>query len=197
MLLYYYFFLNSINKDTEHVIILGSKGAGKTTLWNKLRNKITEKVEATDEEKIESFIIKFGEKARRISETKDLGGDDLLVPYYDEIINANGMFIYFLVDLTRLEETRLEIKARLTKISQIIKEKELSNCGCKILATNLGKYKSLGFEEKYGAPISYVKSVLKLKTIDNLSIKIDNYILPIELTDDSQIDIIKEEITNK
>lgn len=189
---------NVITPKTRHVIILGSKGAGKTTLWNILQNKITEKEPLpTDKEPIVGFKINVGGKTVKISSTKDIGGGDDWVKDYDEIIKENGTFIFYLVDLLNLHERgkKEEIRARLKKISTIIKDKKLNNCGCHILATNYERYSSNGLMDKYGQPASFVKDVLKLHTMGDLSMKINDFITPIELMNDNDIEKIKMQIT--
>lgn len=186
-----------IDRKTMHIIILGSKGAGKTTLWNKLQNKIINKDPLpTDKELIESFIIDNGGKKVTISSTKDFGGDDLWVKHYDEIIKDNGTFIFYLVDLLTLHEQgkKDEIRARLRKISEIIKAKNLKDCGCKILATNYKLYKDNGLESKYGTAKSCVVKVLQLHTMNRLSMKISEAVTPVELMDDKYIEDIKKQI---
>ena len=90
----------------------------------------------------------------------------------------------------------LEIRARLQKISNIIKEKKLNDCGCKLLLTNKKAYRE-NLESKYGSPVKYVKEKLKFEKLKSLSIEIDDYMMPVELTDSADIDKIKEEITSK
>lgn len=188
---------NAITSKTKHIIILGSKGAGKTTLWNALQSKITEKEPLpTDKEPIVGFRINVDGKSVRISSTKDFGGGDDWVKDYDEIIKENGTFIFYLVDLLNLHERgkKDEIRARLRKISSIIKEKGLKNCGCHILATNYEQYVMGGVQKIHGTPSTFVKDVLKLHTMGNLSMKINEFITPVELTNDNDIEKIKKQI---
>ena len=88
----------------------------------------------------------------------------------------------------------LEIKARLMKISSIIKEKKLKDCGCKLLLTNKKIYEKQ-YESKYGSPLKYTQDTLKFNH-KGLSIKIDDFMMAVELTDSTDIDKIKEEITS-
>ena len=90
----------------------------------------------------------------------------------------------------------LEIRARLQKISNLIKDKKLIDCGCKLLLTNKKKY-GQNLESKFGSPVKYVKEKLKMEKFKNLSIKIDDYMMPVELTDSADVDKIKDEITSK
>lgn len=52
------FLQNTFSVKTKNIIILGSKGAGKTTLWSQLQNKILDLSPApTDMKRVESFKI--------------------------------------------------------------------------------------------------------------------------------------------
>ena len=190
---------STITAKTKRIIILGSKGSGKTTLWSQLQGKILDLAPTpTDENKIESFKIHSNGRTVIVPTTKDLGGSNDWVNSYESIINKDGTFIYYLVDLKNLHEQKkaLEIRARLQKISNIIKEKKLNDCGCKLLLTNKKAY-SQDFESKLGSPVKYVKEMLKMEKFKNFSIKIDDYMMPVELTDPADIDKIKDEITSK
>jgi len=197
-----YILYTAISSKTKHIIILGSKGSGKTTLWNKLQNKILDKEPdpTLEPEKINSFKIHVENRIIKISSTKDVGGgDDWIESTYDDIINTDGIYIFYLVDLLNLntKEKKEEIRSRLYKIAGIISHKKLKDCGCKVLATNYKKYKETGLEEKYGDPVSYVSKVLHLHNMKKLSkaLKLNKYITPVELTDDKYIEEIKKQIT--
>jgi len=190
---------STITAKTKHIIILGSKGSGKTTLWSQLQGKILDLAPLpTDQNKIESFKIKSNGRTVKVPATKDLGGSNDWVNSYESIINKDGTFIYYLVDLTNLQEKKmaLEIRARLQKISNIIKEKKLKDCGLKLLLTNKKAYHQK-LESKFGSPVKYVKEKLKMEKFKNLSITIDSYMMPVELTDSTDIEKIKDEITSK
>lgn len=181
------------SKDTKHLLILGSKGAGKTTLWNQL-HKFSRSQDNTPTafEDIESFDVVSNEGKIRISSTKDIGGDDLyVINKYDNLIKKDGTFIYYLVDLTKLSDFRNETRSRLQRISYIISEKKLMNCGCKILVTHLDKYEKSGHQE---SAKEYALRTLDLKSIKNIKIKIDESILPVNLLDKYDIEKIKREI---
>lgn len=190
---------STITFKTKHIIILGSKGSGKTTLWSQLQGKILDLAPLpTDQNKIESFKIKSNGRTVKVPATKDLGGSNDWVNSYESIINKDGTFIYYLVDLKNLHEKKmaLEIRARLQKISNIIKEKKLNDCGLKLLLTNKKTYHQK-LESKFGSPVKYVKEKLKMEKFKNLSITIDSYMMPVELTDSTDIEKIKDEITSK
>ena len=129
---------SSPDEKTKRIVVFGSKASGKTTLWNQLMDKkVVTEYRTTDQEKIESFNFFANNRFVRVLATKDIGGGDMFVRYYNELISENGTFVYFLVDLTRLHETKQEIRSRLQVISKCIKDKKLLNCGFKIIATHL------------------------------------------------------------
>lgn len=130
--------------NTVKIAILGgSKGCGKTELWNQLRGTKNPK-KSTEQTKVDSFVL--GKKQNgdevKVETTKDLGGGDLYVEYYKDIINSNGVFIYFLIDLQTIKENTNEIRARLRKILTIIEKGKYDNCGICIVGTFYDKYKS-------------------------------------------------------
>lgn len=181
------------SKDTKHLLILGSKGAGKTTLWNQLHKfSRSQDNTPTDFKDIKSFDVVSNEGKIRISSTQDIGGGDLYVKnIYEDLIKEDGTFIYYLVDLTKLSDFRNETRSRLQKISYIISEKKLMNCGCKILVTHLDEYEKSGHQE---SAKEYALRTLDLKSIKNIKIKIDESILPVNLLDKYDIEKIKREI---
>lgn len=181
------------SKDTKHLLILGSKGAGKTTLWNQLHKFSRSQDNApSDYKNIKSFDVVSNERKLRISSAQDIGGDDLYVTNkYEDLIKEDGTFIYYLVDLTKLSDFRNETRSRLQKISYIISEKKLMNCGCKILVTHLDEYEKSGHQE---SAKEYALRTLDLKSIKNIKIKIDESILPVNLLDKYDIEKIKREI---
>lgn len=189
--------LSSPSEETKKIVILGSSGAGKTTLWNRLRGKISSTSHyQTTQERVGSFSIMVAGKTVTIAETKDIGGNDFAVQYYSELINEDGTFIYFLVDLTKLEDTKentiREIRARLQLISKILKDNKLEKCGFKILATHFDEYSRRISTHSTDAVADVQKC---LSNIKNCSIKIDvDHIMAVDLTNDFYIDKIKKEI---
>ena len=178
--------------ETKSIVILGSKGAGKTTLWNGLQGKMNPtNYESTGEEEIKSFVFESDSgKEIMIQNTRDYGGDDIWVEYYENLIKE-GTFIYYLIDLCRLEATKKEVRARIVKIEQIIKDKKYNNCGLKILATNLKK-SNLNENEVPGK----IKECLGFNSLKKKiqNIKIDDRIMPVELTNNDYIKKIRDEI---
>lgn len=190
----------TITAKTKRIIILGAKGSGKTTLWNQLQNKIpTSSPDPTDIPNIESFRIAANGRTVKVPSTKDIGGGNDWVSSYENIINKDGTYIYYLVDLLNLHEKQmaLEIRARLMKISSIIKDKKLTDCGCKILLTNKDTYDKK-LKAKFGSPLKHAINMLELNKLDkkNLAFTINNMMMPVELTDSADIEEIKKEITS-
>lgn len=192
---------SSPDEKTKQIVIFGSKASGKTTLWNQLMDKkVVTEYRTTDQEKIESFIVYANNNYVKVLATKDFGGDDLYVRYYNELISKNGTFVYFLVDLTRLQETKQEIRSRLQVISKCIEDKRLQDCGFKIIATHFDEYDKNNYNilEKNKKAKAEVVSVLTNKKIKNCSLKIDlDHIMVANLLDKSHINSIKKEIAQE
>ena len=193
---------SSPDEKTKRIVVFGSKASGKTTLWNQLMDKkvVREEYRTTNQEKIESFNFFANNHFVRVLATKDIGGGDMFVRYYNELISENGTFVYFLVDLTRLHETKQEIRSRLQVISKCIKDKKLQNCGFKIIATHFDEYDKNNYNllEKTKNAKAEVMSVLTDKKINNCSLKIDlDHIMVANLLDKSYINSIKKEIAQE
>lgn len=209
---------DSPNEKTKRIVILGSSMSGKTTLWKQLKDRLVgyddhistsgKAVIASDEYRttglatIDSFKVKYKENEVRILATKDIGGGDLWVKYYDELITEDGTFIYFLVDLTKLQDAKQEIRSRLQLISKHIKDKKLSNCGFKIVATHFDEYeKKMEGQDYMTVRDKAINDVLKSladKKIKNCALNIDiKHIMVANLLDSFYNSEIKREITQE
>ena len=209
---------DSPNEKTKRIVILGSSMSGKTTLWKQLKDRLVgyddhvstsgKAVIASGEYRttglatIDSFKVKYKENEVRILATKDIGGGDLWVKYYDELITEDGTFIYFLVDLTKLQDAKQEILSRLQLISKHIKDKKLSNCGFKIVATHFDEYEEKMEGQDYMTvrekAINDVLKSLADKKIKNCALNIDiKHIMVANLLDSFYISEIKREITQE
>lgn len=191
---------SSPSEKTRRIAILGSTASGKTTLWNQLRGqRVLHEYIASQQEKVDSFSVRSGDHFVRILATKDIGGADLHVKAYEDVINDHGTFVYFLIDLMTLEETKQEIRSRLQFISQIIKNKKLENCGFKILATHFDIYQKQFWRTPDSAESSAKANILNCltgKKIKNCSLNIDlDHIMVVNLLDNTYIEKIKKEIT--
>jgi len=122
------------DKETRSVVILGTKGAGKTSLWNALRG-IKEATTPTYQEKISQFELKFKDKTVSIEETNDLGGSDSLLSAYEGLIKDHS-FTYFLFNINRLDEKEEinSIVKQLSEIKKIIKKRD--SVGLKFVGTH-------------------------------------------------------------
>lgn len=130
------------SKDACKIAIFGSKAAGKTTLWNQLRNKCEDcnyhPTLGIDD--VDTFDIELDGKKKRIYKSKDYGGSDDFVKDYEQEISA-GTFIYYLIDLTRLDDFKTETNARLAKIMKVIDDKKIKdNVGMTLVATHYKEY---------------------------------------------------------
>lgn len=209
---------DSPNEKTKRIVILGSSMSGKTTLWKQLKDRLvgyddhvstsgkaviaSGKYRTTGLATIDSFKVKYKENEVRILATKDIGGGDLWVKYYDELITEDGTFIYFLVDLTKLQDAKQEIRSRLQLISKHIKDKKLSNCGFKIVATHFDEYEEKMEGQDYMTvrekAINDVLKSLADKKIKNCALNIDiKHIMVANLLDSFYISEIKREITQE
>lgn len=184
------------SKKTKKIAILGYMLSGKTTLWAQLRNRICSKdYYPTYEDAIDCFVISVDGRKVSICATKDIGGGDNWVQHYEDVID-DGTFIYYLVDLTRLKETKREIRSRLQKISKIIKEKKYKDCGLKIIATHYDVYSmNKGYSSREDAA-GEVKQVIDAKSIKDFDIDIDDRVIAVNLLDPNDIETIKREIIN-
>ena len=194
---------SSPNERTRRIVILGSSMSGKTTLWNQLKNlKVGDDYVTTGQTAIDSFKVKYKDHEVKVLETKDIGGSDAWVKYYDDLITEDGTFIYFLVDLTKLSDAKQEIRSRLQLISKCIKDKKLNYCGFKIIATHFDEYEKSKENQEYmvvrDAAINDVLKSLTDKKIKNCNLNIDiKHIMVANLLDSLYIDEIKSEITRE
>lgn len=136
---------SSPDERTRRIVILGSSMSGKTTLWNQLKNRKVgyDYIPTPGQVAVDSFKVKYKDHEVRVLATKDIGGSDAWVKFYDELITEDGTFIYFLVDLTKLSDAKQEIRSRLQLISKCIKDKKLNYCGFKIIATHFDEYENM------------------------------------------------------
>lgn len=107
-----------------------------------------------------------------------------------------------MVDLTRLQDAKQEIRSRLQLISKCIKDKKLNYCGFKIIATHFDEYEknmeNQGYLVVRDAAINDVLKSLTDKKIKNCNLNIDiNHIMVANLFDSLYIDEIKREITQE
>lgn len=177
-------------KKIVKIAILGGKGCGKTELWYRLQDKERPSIEATNSDTIDEFILGKKDDGRivTVTSTKDLGGGDGWVQNYKEIIK-NGTLIYYLIDLTRLDDLKEETRARLHKILTIINENNLEDCHINILATFFDKYPSFKSEA-----VRDIDKIIFSEKINDVDFKGQSR--PVNLLNDEDIKTIKDEIEN-
>lgn len=86
---------SSPDEKTKRIVVFGSKASGKTTLWNQLMDKkVVTEYRTTDQEKIESFNFFANNRFVRVLATKDIGGGDMFVRYYNELISEKMVHLF-------------------------------------------------------------------------------------------------------
>lgn len=131
---------NKPTVTTKSICIIGTKGAGKTTLWKKLGAGVhSDSTSATTEttvSNIEQFTLETDSGSVIISETKDVGGEDRYVEIYNQLIKEDS-FVFFLVSALELKKNDKLINARLKKISDIIKGFPEDSIGFCLIITHM------------------------------------------------------------
>lgn len=177
-------------KDATSIAIFGSKAAGKTTLWQQLKGEFENRkyIPTIEKVAINEFTIEYNGKKKTIKETADLGGGDEFVKRYGEIIE-NGTFVYYLIDLTTLNEKKDETRARLQAICKYVSERKLE-FGLQVIGTNYREYQKTTGLSKEDAK-KQLMDCLDLGSIKG--VKINDIILIAELTDRNDImQIVKQ-----
>ena len=190
--LIYIFKRGKVNKYTKNIVIMGARGAGKTTLWHQLRgDKLESTYASTTAESIKTFSFKTKSgKPIKIVNGVDYGGSDDYVKAYLDLLSDNT-FVFYLIDLTDLtEQAGRELRARLEAIVRTFQNNKMKGQGIKLLATNFGKYSSISNKTRDDAKYE-VKQLIGLKF---KKLKIKDKIKVVELRDPSDIDEIKEEL---
>lgn len=135
-----------LSRKERKTVILGMQGAGKTTMWYYLRNGQFPSVgesKTTNVDEIKEFSLDNGQVQVIIVPTKDIGGQDSYVGHYYNSLITNDSFVYFFFNIEDLgdEEKVKLIKARLRRIENVVKEKEISQerIRIKLVGTHLDK----------------------------------------------------------
>jgi len=179
----------SPTSKTRKIILLGLKGCGKTTMWKLLKGESPRKGEyapTVTPNEVASFHIAKGGYNVTINASTDIGGGDLFVGQYNALIDSET-FVYYLIDLTKINDDKVcvDINIQLYKIVSIFKEKGIEEkVGIKIIATHLDETNpKLSKDEA----IETVANAIKLKYHDNR-------IFALDLFDEQEFNILKEEI---
>ena len=175
----------SPDSTTKSIVILGCSGSGKTHLWQKLQGMEFERIDKAtgSPEYVESFDL--GKNANgivvKVKTTKDIPGlPGFVGEYYDKLIE-NDTFIYYLINLTRIEAEKDDNQARLCKIESVIREKK--NAKLKLIGTHFGD-----FEGNKNDAIGAIDEIARdsISTFCNIQI--------VELKNISDLEDIKSEI---
>lgn len=127
---------------TRNVLILGQKGAGKTTMWNYLRG-ISGEPQVTQYEHIKAFVFarKKSGMPLRIASTVDIGGQATFVSNYDHLIESDSHIFFFCrIDSIRSEVEMRDIRARLDKIRRVVEAKGVRTIGLTLVLTYADRY---------------------------------------------------------
>ena len=185
---------NFFPDNASSIAIFGSKGSGKTTLWQQLQGKFKDADyhPTLGAEGVNQFSIEYKGNRKTISESKDFGGGDNLVKYYGEIIKE-GTFVYYLIDLTALEENKRETRARLQALGNVFKQKQLKDkVGIRIVGTNWGKYSKQNPKKTHSDAKYELANIIGFKDIKD--VKVEESIIVAELTDKNDINQFYEQI---
>jgi len=180
--------------DACSIAIFGSKGAGKSTLWQQLQKSFSDNNYHTTlgVEDVNEFSINYNGKTKRISKSKDFGGDDNLVKEYGNIIFP-GTFIYYLINLTTLQQYKKETRARIQAISKVIENKGLKeHVGFRLVATHYNEYLIRHPESGLAGARADLINTIGIKDIKDVNI--EESVMVAELTDIKDINQFFEQI---
>ena len=178
----------------KKVAILGSREAGKSTLWKKLRNPADKECPPTTPmpSEMSEFFIEYKGKMIKISKTLDIGGADEHVGKRYEKLIQKGTYIFYLIDLNRLEELKDETRGRIRKIQEVIRGKKLKNTVIHYVGTHYAEFEKQTRKSRDAAKADLLDFLRYLKDKD-----LDERILVAELTDERDIDQFYDIITKK
>lgn len=126
---------------TANLVILGTKGTGKTTLWKGLGGLSVVKSNTTIEP-VRSFkFVRTNGTEVKVSSTYDIGGEVDFVAYYGDLI-INDCFVYYLVDSTKVRDKdyMVRIRSDIRKLNKVLNDKGITKFGIKFLLTHFYKY---------------------------------------------------------
>lgn len=178
-----------ITKETRRIVILGCQGSGKTELWCRLRGIQNQEKGGTGQEQIEEFELGQKEDGTSVVvlTTKDIGGGNLWVREYNNLINEDRTCIFYLINLQRFELEREDNQRRLRKITSIISNEKFEKCGLILVATFYDKC-GKSRKEIQTEVQSMLREIKMMKKASEIPIEIIN------TTNDNDVKIIKKEI---
>ena len=208
----------------SNIIVLGMKGAGKTTLWHGLGGIETVKRDTLIVE-IPSFIFQLdnGRRVRVVREVKrkvpgkshakktivgggiDIGGEDSYVYKYEDLI-VQDSFVYYIADATRIHDYQYwrRMRADFRKIDSVVTDKRKKigkkHFGFKVLLSHydewLKTHPDSNYLELYELFYNKMKGVKPEGPIGSHFLDRDeNVLMVINLLNDNEIEVIKEEIS--
>ena len=138
-------FLKNIFLPTKsaYIVILGTKRAGKSTLWKGLGGIKEVKANTGFGEPVGTFKFKRANGTTvRILDATDIGGEDDKVPMFGRLLKE-GCYIYYLVDSNDVSSPSgmKRVRSDILRLSNDIKNKQIRNFGIKFLLTHFYEYR--------------------------------------------------------
>lgn len=198
----------------KNIVILGMKGAGKTTLWNRLGG-IKEVRSNTRIELIPSFIFQLGNGRRvrvvyeneKYGEKKnggvDIGGEGSYTAKYEDLIVPKS-FVYYIADATKILEYNYyrKIRSDFRKIDSVLNNKRIKEkqFGFKVLLSHYDEWEKLhpesGHIELFDSFFDKTNGMKPDGPVRrHICEKEYGYLKAVNLLNDNNIELIKEEMS--
>lgn len=183
----------NITSKTKRIVVLGPKGAGKTTLWKMLKGDPVTKgstYPTIKETRYNSFML----GGKKIIDPVDIGGDKIFQneDTMKELLKSNT-FIFILFDIQNLSNKKEKeyLEMLLCCILKYVNDhrKELENIGLNLVATCCDKYNGdIPVKEYVNKNLPQIVKLFLKKTDSSQNIKVG------DLFDGILFDEIKKEI---
>ena len=209
----------------NNIVILGMRGAGKTTLWHRLGG-LKEVRSNTTINRIPSFTfqLKNGRRVKVVYENEkykseepetgkhrgkkknggiDIGGEDPYTAEYETLIVPNS-FIYYIADATKIHEDDYcrKMRSDFRKIDSVIRDKNIKEkqFGFKVLLSHYDEWEKLHPEseptELYSSFFDKMNGIIPDGPVrSSLCSKNNHFLQEANLLDNNYIERIKEEIS--
>jgi len=182
-----------ITTSGKTLAIIGMQMAGKTTMWNMLRNGYSDKnYSPTGKEQVGEFVLKNGDRQIKIKKSLDVGGgDEYLKLYWNQLIKENEIIIFifniqkYLNDL----EYQRQTNARLDFICEKASESNREMKNMVMIASHIDLFPS-------GEQKDADQKVLRAMTGKSYEKMFKENYCAINLTDKPSIDKLVNEIFN-